>query len=77
MLDGDFGSCIALLDSGHHLASPPDVHEIGSTPGSEGALGLRGGWGPIDDHEVDALIETIYAARRRDTGRPVELEDSG
>ena len=43
--------------------------------GSEGALGLRGGWGPIDDHEVDSLIETIYAARLRDTGRPVELED--
>ena len=50
---------------------------VGGWLGSEGALGLRGGWGPIDDHEVDALIETIYAARRRDTGRPVELEDSG
>lgn len=43
--------------------------------GPEGALGLRGSWGPIDDHEVDALIEAIYAARLRDTGRPVELED--
>ena len=48
---------------------------IGGWLGSEGALGLRGGWGPIDDHEVDTLIETIYAARRRDTGRPAELED--
>ena len=47
---------------------------VGGWLGSEGALGLRGGWGPIDDHEVDVLIETIYAARRRDTGRPVELE---
>ena len=44
-------------------------------PDSEGALGLRGEWGPIDDHEVDALIESIYAARRRDTGRLVKLED--
>ena len=43
--------------------------------GSEGALGLRGGWGSIDDHEVDALIETIYATRRHDTGRLVEIED--
>ena len=42
--------------------------------GSEGALGLRGRWDPIGDHEVDALIETIYAARRRDTGRLVEIE---
>ena len=48
---------------------------VGGRPGPEGALGLRGSWGPIDDHEVDALIEAIYAARRRDTGRPVELED--
>ena len=48
---------------------------VGGWLGSEGALGLRGGWGPIDDHEVDVLIETIYAARRRDTGRLVELED--
>ena len=48
---------------------------VGGWLDSEGALGLRGGWGPIDDHEVDALIETIYAARRRDTGRLVELED--
>ena len=48
---------------------------VGGWLGSEGALGLRGGWGSIDDHEVDALIETIYAARRRDTGRLVEFED--
>ena len=48
---------------------------VGGWLGSEGAPGLRGGWGPIDDYEVDALIESIYAARRRDTGRLVELED--
>ena len=48
---------------------------VGGWLDSEGALGLRGGWGPIDDYEVDALIETIYAARWRDTGRLVELED--
>ena len=48
---------------------------VGGWLGSEGALGLRGGWGPIDDHEVDALIESIYAARRRGTGGPVEIKD--
>ena len=42
--------------------------------GSEGSARLAG-WGTIDDHEADALIETIYAARRRDTGRLVEIED--
>lgn len=36
---------------------------------------LRGGWSPLEDHEVDALIEEIYAARRADMGRVVELED--
>ena len=41
----------------------------------EGALALLGAWGEIDDQEVDAMVEEIYAARRLDTGRPVELED--
>ena len=41
----------------------------------EGALALLGAWGELDDDEVDALIEEIYASRRRDIGRPVELED--
>ena len=50
---------------------------VGGWLGSEGALDLQGRWGPIDDddHEVDALIETIYAARRRETSRLVEIED--
>ena len=41
----------------------------------EGALALLGAWGELEDEEVDALIEEIYASRRRDAGRPVELED--
>ena len=36
---------------------------------------LRGAWSPLEDHEVDAMIEEIYAARRADMGRVVELED--
>lgn len=64
---GAIGSRASLADKVNTL--------VGGWLDSEGALGLRGGWGPIDDCEVDALIETIYAARRRDTGRPVELED--
>ena len=38
----------------------------------EGALALAGAWGDIDDQEVDALVEEIYASRRRDFGRRVE-----
>ena len=41
----------------------------------EGALALVGAWGELDDQEVDALVEEIYAARRRETGGPVEFED--
>ena len=41
----------------------------------EGALALVGAWGELDDREVDALVEEIYAARRRDGGRPMEIED--
>lgn len=64
---GAIGSRTALADEINAM--------VGGWLGSEGALGLRGGWGSIDDHEVDTLIETIYAARRRDTSRLVELED--
>ena len=64
---GTIGNRTALADEINAM--------VGGWLDSEGALGLRGGWGPIDDHEVDALIETIYAARRRDIGRLVELED--
>lgn len=42
---------------------------------TEGAVGLQGGWGSLDDQEVDDMIEEIYAARRRDKGRTVELDD--
>ena len=41
----------------------------------EGALALLGAWGELGDDEVDALIGEIYASRRGDNGRPVELED--
>ena len=41
----------------------------------QGALALVGAWRELADQEVDELIEDIYAARRLDTGRPVELED--
>ena len=61
---------------GNRIALADEINAVvGGWLGSEGALGLRDGWCPIDDHEVDALIETIYAARRHDAGRPVELED--
>ena len=47
----------------------------GERPRPNGALALLGAWSELEDREMDALIEEIYAARRSDTGRPVELED--
>ena len=40
-----------------------------------GALALVGAWGELDDEEVDALVEEIYAARRRGMDRPEERQD--
>ena len=63
----------AVCDSGQHTTDAS-----GATPGEvypQGALALIGAWGEIDDQEVDAMVKDIYAARRLDTGRPVELED--
>lgn len=52
------------LEGGADLSSRP-----------RGALALVGAWGDIaEDEEIDAMLEEIYAARERDTGRPVDLE---
>ena len=40
----------------------------------DGALALVVAWGELEDEEIDKLIEEIYAARRRDTGRSIELD---
>lgn len=49
----------------------------GASPRSSrrGALALVGAWGELaEDGEIDAMLAEIYAARERDTGRPVDLE---
>ena len=68
-LDGEGGvkSEAELIDAIDSLAS--------GWLDTEGAVGLQGGWGSLDDQEVDDMIEEIYAARRRDKGRTVELDD--
>ena len=44
-------------------------------PRPQGALALVGAWSEFEDEAVDVLVEEIYAARRLDTGRAVELEE--
>jgi prevent-host-death family protein len=49
----------------------------GGSPRSRprGALAMVGAWGEfVEDEEIDGMLEEIYAARERDTGRPVDLE---
>jgi len=40
----------------------------------QGALALAGAWGEVNDKDLERLVEDIYAAREKDTGRPVALE---
>ncbi|MDQ3437257.1 MAG: hypothetical protein ACR2FR_00530 [Rubrobacter sp.] len=40
---------------------------------SLGALALVGAWGEVEDHDLDTLLEEVYAERERDTGRSVDL----
>jgi prevent-host-death family protein len=63
------------------LVSVEDLERLEAEGGSprsrhRGALALAGAWGEfLGDDEIDAMVEEIYAARERDTGRPVDLEN--
>lgn len=51
--------------------------EGGSGAGSRprGAMALVGAWGDlVDDAEIDAMLEDVYAARGEDFGRRVDLD---
>lgn len=43
---------------------------------SLGALALIGLWGEVEDGDIDSMLEDIYAARQRDTGRLVDLDEA-
>ena len=45
-----------------------------TSPRPQGALALVGAWRDVDDEVIDTLIEDIYARRRQDSGREVNLE---
>lgn len=66
--------CDSNLDGPEFIATISDTAAAGRTQ-PQGALALVGAWRELDDQAVDALLEEIYATRRLDTGRPVELED--
>lgn len=66
--------CDGNLDEPEFMAATSDTAAAGRTQ-PQGALALAGAWRELDDQAVDTLVEEIYATRRLDTGRPVELED--
>lgn len=70
------GRPLAALVGVEDLERLEDERE-GSSPrsGRRGALALVGAWGGLaEDEEIDAMLQEIYAARERDTGRQVNLE---
>ena len=38
-----------------------------------GAIARVGAWGEAEEGDLDTVLAEIYAERRRDTGRPVDL----
>lgn len=62
------------------LVSPADLQLLEATERSgeqpQGLLALRGIWSDVDQDELDKVIKDIYASRKRDTGRKVELDVS-
>jgi prevent-host-death family protein len=67
---------------GKRLAALVGVEELerlkadGGSPRSSprGALALVGAWGEfVEDDEIDAMLEEIYAARERENGRLGDL----
>ena len=54
---------LALLEQGRATSARP-----------QGALALAGAWREVSDKDLASVIEDIYADRKNDTGRPVELK---
>ena len=59
------------------LVSVADLDRLEGNPtsGPRGAQDLVGMWADLDDDEVDAMVEDIYAERSRESGRQVTFED--
>ena len=67
------GKPLAALVSLADLERLEQEHATSTRP--TGALALVGAWRDVPDEALDALVADIYAARERDKGRPVNLEN--
>jgi prevent-host-death family protein len=69
------GKPVAALVSVEDIGRLEEERGDASVRSPRGALALVGVWGDIvEDEEIDTMLEDIYAARERDTGRPVDIE---
>ena len=48
--------------------------ERGTSLRPKGALALVGAWREVKDSDMESLVTDIYAGRKKDVGRSVELE---
>jgi prevent-host-death family protein len=66
------GKPVAALVSIEDLERLESDHPAGKE--RLGALALVGAWAGVTDKQIDAMLKDIYAERRRDKGRRVELD---
>ena len=75
------GERFVIERRGRPLAALVGVEDLARLEGEKGdapsrrlgALALVGAWGEAEEKDLDAVLEGIYAERKRDTGRPVDL----
>ena len=57
------------------MQDPEKLRQEPATPTQpQGALALVGAWRELSEKELESLVKDIYAGRRSDVGRRVELE---
>lgn len=67
------GKPLAALVGAEDLKRLEGGSEVGSSR-PRGAMALVGLWGElVDDEELDAMLEDVYAAREEDLGRRVDV----
>ena len=75
------GERFVIERRGRPLAALVGVEDLARLEGERGdapsrpmgALALVGAWDEAEEHDLDAVLAEIYAERKRDTGRAVDL----
>ncbi len=75
------GERFVIERRGRSLAALVGVEDLARLEGERGdapsrpmgALALVGAWDEAEEHDLDAVLAEIYAERKRDTGRAVDL----